>query len=389
MSSTDRKFDYIIAGAGCAGLSLLVRMLSNKNLADKKILLIDRDVKNKNDRTWCFWEKGPGFFEPVVHQSWESLAFHSESSSRQLDIRPYRYKMIRSIDFYRYCNDIIGRNPNVRRISGQVTDIRDQQNGAIATVAGVDYPCRFLFNSTMTGIDFEKKPYITLKQHFKGLVIQTGEDTFDPSVATLMDFRIPQSHGTSFMYVLPHSATTALVEFTLFTKDLLPVDEYTHSLTSYIRERITKKPYTVIDEEFGIIPMTNYPFRSRDGHVTNIGTAGGNTKASTGYTFQFIQNTAARIVDSLAKHNRLPAGPSIFDRRFALYDSTFLRVLSGGRVAGAEIFLEIFKSGKADRILRFLDGESTLYEEINIMRRLPLRVFASAAIDDLAWRMFR
>ena len=58
-------YDYIILGRGCAGLSLIMHILSSSHLSNKRILLIEKEVKNKNDRTWCFWEKGNGFFENI------------------------------------------------------------------------------------------------------------------------------------------------------------------------------------------------------------------------------------------------------------------------------------------------------------------------------------
>ena len=53
----------LFSGAGCASLSLLMRMIRSGKFTDKKILLIDKEQKNKNDRTWCFWETQNGFFE--------------------------------------------------------------------------------------------------------------------------------------------------------------------------------------------------------------------------------------------------------------------------------------------------------------------------------------
>ena len=58
--NSSTQYDYIIAGAGCAGLSLAVHMIHSGKFSDKKILIVDKDDKQKNDRTWCFWEKEPG-----------------------------------------------------------------------------------------------------------------------------------------------------------------------------------------------------------------------------------------------------------------------------------------------------------------------------------------
>jgi hypothetical protein len=60
------QYDYIIAGAGCAGLSLAVHMIHSGKFPDKKILFIDKHPKKFNDRTWCFWENQPTIFDPIV-----------------------------------------------------------------------------------------------------------------------------------------------------------------------------------------------------------------------------------------------------------------------------------------------------------------------------------
>jgi lycopene beta-cyclase len=383
MSSTEEKFDFIIAGAGCAGLSLLVRMLSDPQLADKMILLIDKEIKNQNDRTWCFWEKEPGFFESLVHSSWKSLVFHSESHSRHLDIRPYRYKMIRSVDFYEHCNKIISAHSNVQVVTGAVESFKNNTDGVTVVVSGREYKGRFCFNSTLNGIDIDDAKHILIRQHFKGWVIRTNDKIFDPTTATLMDFRVPQSNGTAFFYVLPLSDHRALVEYTLFTKDLLASDRYDESLRQYIKDRITKQGYEILEEEYGVIPMTNYPFRIRNGNIFNIGTAGGQTKGSTGYTFQFIQKHSERIVRSLASTGHPPFDSNISNRRFALYDAVLLRVLSDGKLAGAEVFARIFSKGNTLSVLRFLDNESNMIEDLAIMNRLPKRVFGAAAMREL------
>ena len=47
-------YDYIIAGAGGAGLSLLHYLLDSPILSNKQILVIDQSLNKTNDRTWCF-----------------------------------------------------------------------------------------------------------------------------------------------------------------------------------------------------------------------------------------------------------------------------------------------------------------------------------------------
>jgi lycopene beta-cyclase len=382
MSLGKTQYDYIIAGGGCAGLSLATRIVSNEKLRSRKILLIDKEEKRHNDRTWCFWEKEAGFFEPIVFKTWETLDFLGNDLTRRLDIRPYRYKMIRSTDFYRHCNAVLSRSGQVERLNAAVESFRSTPDGTEVTVGRNEYSGKYLFNSTLNGVDYTRKPYIFLRQHFRGWVIEAQNDTFDATVGTLMDFRVSQDRGTAFFYTLPFSSRRALVEYTLFTREVLTSEEYTTSLRNYISEYITKGLYKIDEEENGVIPMTNYPFKVRDGNVINIGTAGGHTKASTGYTFQFIQKAAASIVSSMANQGNVDSAALSPKRRFSRYDSILLRVLEKNESRGAALFSEIFRKGAASSVLRFLDNESSIGEELVIMSRMPKIAFAKAALKE-------
>lgn len=118
VSPTD--YDYIIAGAGCAGLSLVIHMIESGKFADKKILIVDKDAKMANDRTWCFWEQSPGIFEPVVYKKWNQLMVHSDEAPQLLSIQPYQYKLIRGIDFYAYCLEKIARHSQIEFLQGNI-----------------------------------------------------------------------------------------------------------------------------------------------------------------------------------------------------------------------------------------------------------------------------
>lgn len=378
------RYDYIISGAGCAGLSLLVRMIQSGKFTDKKILLVDRALKVRNDRTWCFWEREDGFFEPVVFRKWPVLNFYGENFDAVLTIDPYTYKMIRGGDFYRYCFDIIKSAPNVELKEGKVMSVEPLKDGVGITVDGTKYEGACGFNSILFGEPQAARgnQYYFLKQHFKGWVIKTAAPAFDTSVATLMDFRPPQEHGTTFAYLLPFSETVALVEYTLFTRDLLKPEEYDAALKSYIETYVTKQPYTIEDSEYGVIPMTNFPFRPYDGHIVNIGTAGGQTKPSSGYTFQFIQKYTKNIVDAMIATGQ-PVITETTSTRFSFYDSTLLQVLDKKKVEGKRLFTDLFRHGDVQTVLKFLDNETTFREDINIMRRLPKGKFAMAALREI------
>lgn len=351
-------------------------------MADRyEITLIDKDLKQGNDRTWCFWEKGKGFFEEVVYCRWKHLNFYSREFHSTLSIDPYEYKMIRSADLYRYCLDRINNHPNIRFIQGEIIE---------TNVAGPEISVRLADGSELrfeNAIGFNSVPQVSeprpgdirLLQHFKGWVIETDYPVFDPQKATLMDFRISQDAGTSFVYVLPVSEKRALVEFTVFSEHLLSEDDYARALREYCSSYLKLSGYKIAEEEFGVIPMDNLRYPAvRDGFI-QIGTAGGQTKASSGYTFQNIQKHSAQMVDLLEKGKLPLVSPAA--RRFRFYDHTLLHILKHRQYPGDRIFSILFKKNPPQRVLRFLDNESGFGEEIKLLWSLPAWPFLKAALQ--------
>lgn len=372
------EYDYIISGAGCAGLSLVLHMIDSGAFRDKKILLVDRDPKNANDRTWCFWEQGEGLFEPVVYRSWDLLWFRSESFSKRLAIRPYRYKMIRGVDFYQYCLNAIRSQPNITLRYDAVDHVFSSDRTTGIVIGGKTIHAKYVFNSILFG-----KPELTRRQywmlqHFKGWTIETGHEAFDPSTATLMDFRIPQRKGTAFCYVLPFTTRRALVEYTVFSPELLQPSEYDEGLRSYLATQLRLSDYRVEEEEFGVIPMTNFRFAPRQNHLIHIGTAGGQTKGSSGYTFRFIQKHSQALVQQLIQTGE----PFLPDKtsRFQFYDSVLLSILHHGTLPGKTVFTDLFRKNDPAAVLQFLDNESSLSGELKLIASLPTLPFLRAAL---------
>ena len=363
----DIRYDYIVAGAGAAGLSLVFHLLQTR-LRDRQILIIDKDEKEQNDRTWCFWEKEAGPFEEIVHHRWQHMHFYGEAYSELLNLEPYCYKMIRSNDFYHYVKEEIAKYPNVTWRSAEVQSIREQASGAQVVASDEILEANWVFSSLRDPQEQHNSHRHTyLLQHFKGWEIQTPEDFFDPNQATLMDFRIDQHQACRFFYVLPTSRRTALVEFTVFSPALLPEPEYDDELEKYLHRFLSLDTYTIAHEEFGVIPMTDQPFAAqRSQHVINLGTAGGMTKPSTGYTFQRIQQDSQQLVGSLLRTGKPERHPTLWNRRFHVYDSTLLRVMGKNQYPAKTIFTDIFRKNPTERVLRFLGEETHLGEEILI-----------------------
>src|SRR5436190_5233339 len=333
-----QQYGYIITGAGCAGLSLLRRMMHSAFFRSKKILLIDKEDKRANDRTWCFWEKQPGYFEPIVYHRWPQIAFYSNDFSARFDLAPYQYKMIRGIDLYTSVIDEAKLNANIDILTENVLSVLSNETYAAVKTKEKEFHADYVFNSIFFNDwkqdALQKKNMYVLLQHFKGWLIETNEYSFDDAIATFMDFRVDQKRGTTFIYVMPVSKNEALIEYTLFTPEVLPEQEYDVELSNYIRSVLGIKKYTVNHTEFGVIPMTNYTFPKGEGRIVNIGTAGGQTKSSSGYTFQFIQKHSDKIIHALTHSSNPLIKDSFFNRRFNLYDRIFLNVLYNKKMRG-------------------------------------------------------
>lgn len=377
------EYDYIIAGSGCAGLSLLMRLLLEPDLNQKAILVIDQSPKIKNDRTWCFWEKENGLFESIVHCRWQNLNFYSDSFSTQMDLAPYAYKMIRGIDFYEYVINYASQFSNVEFKYEKIVSISTENKNAIANTTKAVYKADFIFNSLLLGKIIVEDKIPILLQHFKGWFIKTEEDCFKADTATFMDFTVSQTHGTTFMYVLPTASNRALIEYTLFTEELLLQEQYDEALETYIDTKLNIEKYTVEQEEFGIIPMTSKKIPLHNGRVINMGIAGGQAKGSSGYAFKFIQKRTEKIVRSLVKYHHPFIPHSFSQKKFHFYDSVLLNVLYYKKINGDEIFSSIFKNNPVNRVFRFLDNESNFLEDLQIMRSVPNKTFFSATIQEL------
>ncbi|MEP6746836.1 MAG: lycopene cyclase family protein [Bacteroidota bacterium] len=381
-----QKYDYIFIGAGCAGLSLLTRMLAEGITEGKKILLIDRAPKNINDRTWCFWENTPGFFEPIVYKQWNRLWFHADEFSKQFDIAPYHYKMIRGIDFYNYCFKKIQQQPGIDILYGEISDLSFLEGSLHVKID--DQPYIFsnaiVFNSVGVEKSMRQPGKIHLLQHFKGWIIETAKPCFKTGEATLMDFRVPQTNGTTFVYVLPLSPNKALVEYTLFSEKILADEVYNIGLEHYLAQHLQLIDYTVSEEEFGVIPMTNARFPWYANGMYHIGTAGGQTKASSGYTFAFIQTQSDAIIMHIKDGTLSPdIKPGAVSKRFDFYDAVLLQVLAGKYATGSKVFTSLFKNNSPQSIFAFLDNKSALAADLSLIRTLPAWPFLKAAYKQI------
>jgi lycopene beta-cyclase len=372
------KYDYIIAGGGLAGLSLAFYLAESNTLNPGKVLIIDHKSKNVNDRTWSFWEKEKGIFESIVFKKWNKVHTKYHEFERTELISPYQYKTIRGIDFYNFVKNKLSPLPNFKFINERILHI-DTDSKIVITEEGRHHG-NFIFDSYFNIEDLGVPPaYHDLKQHFLGFVIQTEMAHFDTDCVTYMDMSIPQKEGLRFMYLLPFDSDTALVEFTVFSEQLLSKEEYEHELKGYLYAHFGSK-YKILETEEGIIPMTDYPFPQQkiEGYL-KIGSKAGFAKPSTGYAFQRTQRYCQQIVADLENGK----APGIqFNKYFLFMDSVLLNVLSLTKVKSAVIFKYLFQRNPMQRLLTFLDEQTSLIETLKIMNTVPIWLFLRVSVKE-------
>jgi Brp/Blh family beta-carotene 15,15'-monooxygenase len=196
-----------------------------------------------------------------------------------------------------------------------------------------------------------------------------------------MDFSIPQQNSTQFVYVLPYSDGSALVEVTRFGSEKIHPKESEILLNDYINGKYGA--YKILDEEHGCIPMTTSPIKEEFCQgVIQLGARNYKIKPSTGYAFKRMYYHAEEITQMLIQGkspielNRRHA--ETLRGRFAFYDGLLLDILNRNPEFGKPIFETLFKKNGIQQIFTFLDEKSNLLEEITIFSRLPLGPFLSA-----------
>lgn len=382
MSDHVQHYDFIIAGGGAAGLSLACHMLRSP-LRDHTILVVDQDAKDQNDRTWSFWTDRPTLFDEIVSRSWDQLQFLGEDSVQLVDLHGYRYKMIRGIDLYRFAHQELSASGNVTFVRGVVEQIEDGPDATRVKVEGRTISGGWVFDSLLTLSERKTDPAHEwyLKLHFTGWEIETARAAFNPRAATFLDFRTPQHASTRFFYVLPLSERRALVEYTLFSPARLAQAEYAQALKDYLETTLGISDYRIVREESGVMPITSQPFARRVGRrVMTIGAKAGRVKPTTGFAFTRIQQDSVAIVQSLLRAGH-PFDVPADSRRYRLYDSLMLQIMSGHGDQIEPIFTAMFEHNPIERILRFLDEVASPWENLLLIRTLPPRLFVRAVFQ--------
>ncbi len=370
-------YDYIIAGGGCAGLSL-AHFLNQSSLRNQKILILDPDPKTQNDKTWCFWADQPLPYQCAQETHWEEMEVIATGKPLYQRISPLRYVFVNSLEFYQEIKDQLEQNPQIHIAHERVKAIQNTPTGGLVETESGTYAAKWIFNSIMSHFERNQEHHFFLHQHFGGWFVKTDTPVFDRQRIRLMDFQVDQEQDTRFVYILPFGENEALVEYTVFSEQTWSRAAYDHELAQYLQQHFPDISYDITHREYGDIPMTNHPFPAQRGsHVINLGSAAGLTKPTTGYTFLNIQRHARQLVQALETQGT-PVLPKQKKARFSFYDDLLLYIIRNDGARVRHIFQSLFSQNDFRTILRFLDERTSIWEEIPLLMRLPWGPFLNA-----------
>ena len=348
-----KEFDYIIIGGGCAGLSLAYELETHDKLKNKNLAIIEPRDEYKRDKTWSFWKVFPHNFEDCVKKSWNNFTINSPNETKYIECKTTPYQTIDSELFY---NKILSK----LKLNKNITFFKN--------INEVNKSNSIIFNSVAKYDDQKNK----LWQHFCGVEIETDKEFFDDEIFNLMDFACDQRNKVHFFYTLPFTKNKALVETTWISElDNDNLKDYDQQIDNYLSNHLNIRNCKINYKEEGAIPLFRQKSIKKLNEI-NIGSAGGMTRLSTGYTFLNIQEQSKYIRENIDNINKVKLFQ--INKKYDFLDNIFLKVLKKNSSQMGNIFYKMFDSSPSS-IINFLSNKSSLFEDLEIISKMPKSIF--------------
>lgn len=363
----------------------LAYQLAQSPLRGRSILIVDRDTKALNDRSWTYWTTTYTPLDHLVYRSWDRAAVVGNSFQQVYDLRPYQYKMMRGIDFYQGMREALQTVPGITFLKGRVGDVSDSKDPGVAqaVIDGIPYGAKYIFDSTFSPKEMIKGPdrYHYFLQHFKSWEIETFEDVFDPHTATLYDFRVPQKDCPRYFSILPYTRRRGRVQYTLISEHTLKPHEYDRAIADYLEKNLHIQRYRTEAVEMGAVPLSDRPYPRRLGkRVIAIGTKGGSVHPWSGYAFQRIQKDTAAVIYSLINYGhpfQVPGKPAYF----RTFDMLMLRLMQQEGHLFSQLFIHLFKKNTIQDIFRYIDQDASFGDSLKLVASLPRKPVVRALLQ--------
>lgn len=373
----DKHYDLVIIGGGCAGLSLASKLSEYGDKAPK-VLIIEQRKNYTNDRTWCFWDIAHPEYQSLVNHAWSAFEVANQQRVHQFDCSQHQYLMLESQHFYEASMTKIESNPNIQFMFGVKLP-----SEPIKTEQGWHIKTKHCELTAIKVIDTRPSKKMSnedsvLWQSFVGYEIQTQSDCFLPEKMLLMDFDQNFKSGLGFIYILPTSEKQALIEYTVFSENIIPKQQLITRLKKSIAQKINHQPYEILRVEHGTLPMGYQLAKQHKAlNYLHAGLFSGAARPSSGYAFQRIQSWAKKCAQAIVTEHKLIAFPK--DRLLqSLMDGLFLNVIKNNPSRAASLFEALFKHCDLKTVVKFMSDQATLRDYFRIIKALPPAPFIQA-----------
>lgn len=373
------KFDYIIVGAGCSGLSLAYEMNVKNLFNDKTCAIIDKRKEFNRDKIWSYWNIYEHSFYDCLINKWDKFCVKKNQNEIILDCENFQYQSIDSQKFYKKILDNLNSNKNIKLILNKSVDkIYENKDEAIVQCSDEIFRTDIIFNSSL---DNKMTKESELFQHFYGCEVVFDENVNLPEYPIIMDFNCNQDSWVHFFYTLPMGKNKIFIENTWISNEKsFAFERYIAEINYYIQNNLNyKKKYKTNYSEIGSIPMFHFKNNMKYKKIINIGTAGNLTRKSTGYTFLNIQKSVKQIVINISKKQNIKE--SSVSLKYNYLDNIFIKVLLEKKGSMYEVFFDLFKKNKTKDIVKFLSNTSNWFEDLKIILSMPKLIFIKKLLN--------
>jgi len=352
--------DIIIIGAGVSGLILANEIIQRTN---RKVLILEKKKRFTYEKNLCFWNIPKNELTKSFNNKWKQIVLNIDGERKILIDKDIEYLRINSKTLYDfYIKKLKSNNRFSIKMDCEVKAKKNHNKVHISTNKG-KYRAKFVFDSIPDKLEFNKE---CLYQHFVGLEIKCKEDVFNVNEVTLMDIQ-EKNNLFNFLYVLPFSKNSALVESTYFSSKTFKKNIYINDIKNYVNKKYNIKQFSVKFCEAGIIPMTKVGCKTNK-NIVKIGIAGNWVKMSSGYSLQNSFIYSRQIVDCILNNKY----PKISSKPFMNFlDTIFCKYILKYPNHVKHFLKSFFFKNSLISVVKFLCDRSSFFETLNILIKLP------------------